>query len=439
MKGSLMERKYPLEGLKVVDFTWVLAGPSLTRMLADHGAEVIKIERPSGDIARDVIPFRNDVRGKNLSGYYNNINRSKYAVVINLADPRGKELAFGLIKRADVLVENFTVGVMERLGLGYEEVAGVKPDIIYVSCAPCGQTGPYKHYVAFGPNLQAIAGSTYLMSFPGHEPAGFGWSYSDYAGTWPAQFALMSALHHRKKTGKGQYIDVSQLEGNCLLHGTGMLDYFVNGRAAQPTGNRLPHRGIVPHGAYPCKGEDRWCVISIFTEGQWTSFCRATGNPGWIDDPRFATLQARSRNTDVLDGLIGQWTAQRTREEVMETLQNEGVAAGMVQSSRDLMEKDPQMREYGFFKEMDHPEIGRIAYENVPFTMSETPGEARWPAPLLGQHNEYVFGELLGLSGEQIQRLTEDKVIAPDLEAGLTVAGISVSTEDLDDMTKLEK
>ena len=433
-----MERKYPLTGLKVVDFTWVLAGPSLTRMLADHGAEVIKIERPAGDIARDVIPFRNNVRGKNLSGYYNNINRSKYGVVINLADPRGKDLAFRLIKRADLLVENFTVGVMERLGLGYEAVREVKPDIIYVSCAPCGQTGPYRDFVSFGPNLQAIAGSTYLMSFPGHEPAGFGWSYSDYAGTWPGQFGIMAALHHKKKTGQGQYIDVSQLQGNCVLHGTGFLDYFVNKRAAEPMGNRLPHRAAVPHGAYQCKGDDRWCVISVFNEKEWQAFCRAAGKQAWIEEARFSTLEARTRNMDELDGLIGEWTIDHTPEEVMEIMQNAGVAAGVVQNSMDLMEKDPQMKEYNFFKEMDHPEIGRIAYENVPFKLRSAPGEARWPAPSLGQHNEYVFGEILGLSKEEIQKLTDDKVITPDLEAGMTLAGVDIPAEDLDEMTRLK-
>lgn len=434
-----MERKYPLEGLKVVDFTWVLAGPSLTRMLADHGAEVIKIERPAGDISRDAIPFRNNVRGKNLSGYYNNINRSKYGVVINLADPRGKDLAIGLIKRADLLVENFTVGVMERLGFGYEAVKKLKSDIIYLSCAPCGQTGPYKDYLSFGPNLQALAGSTHLMSFPDHEPAGFGWSYSDYAGTWPGQLALMAALHHRKKTGVGQYIDLSQLESNCMLHGTGFLDYFVNNRAAQPTGNRLPHRAAVPHGAYPCKGDDRWCVISVFSENEWQAFCQAAGKSEWIQDKKFSTLEARTKNMDELDGLIGEWTTNHTPKDVMEIMQGAGVAAGMVQSSKDLAETDHQMKEYNFFKEMDHPEIGRVAYENVPFKLMDTPGEARWPAPTLGQDNEYVFGEILGLSKEEIQKLEEDDVITPDLEAGLTIAGIQVSSEDLDDMVKMEK
>jgi crotonobetainyl-CoA:carnitine CoA-transferase CaiB-like acyl-CoA transferase len=434
-----MERKYPLQGLRVVDFTWVLAGPGLTRMLADHGAEVIKVERPSGDIARDTIPFRNNVRGKNLSGYYNNVNRSKYGVVIDLKDPRGKDLALDLIKRADVIVENFTVGVMERLGLGYEAVKKVKPDIIYLSCAPCGQTGPYKDYLSFGPNLQALAGSTYLMSFPNHEPSGFGWSYSDYAGTWFGQMCLMAALHKRRKTGEGQYIDLSQLEGNCMLHGTAILDYFVNNRAAQPSGNRLPHRAAVPHGAYPCKGDDRWCVISVFNEKDWQAFCNAIEKSEWITDHRFSSLTARTQNMDELDDLIGKWTICHEPEKVMAILQNAHIAAGVVQNSRDLMEKDAQMKEYHFFKEMDHPEIGRIAYENVPFTLSDTPGEARWPAPLLGQDNAYVFGEILGRSEEEINELLKDGIIKPDLEAGMIFGGVEIKSENLDDALTMKE
>jgi crotonobetainyl-CoA:carnitine CoA-transferase CaiB-like acyl-CoA transferase len=246
----------------------------------------------------------------------------------------------------------------------------------------------------------------------------------------------MAALHHKKKTGQGQFIDVSQLESNCMLHGASFLDYFVNKRAAEPTGNRLPHRAAVPHGAYQCKGDDRWCVISVFNEKEWQAFCKAAGKPAWIEEARFSTLEARTRNMDKLDRLIGEWTIDRTPEEVMEIMQKAGVAAGVVQNSKDLIEKDPQMKEYNFFKEMDHPEIGRIAYENVPFKLRNAPGEARWPAPCLGQDNEYVFGELLGLSKEEIQKLTDDKIITPDIGAGLSVAGVKVDAEDLDKIAK---
>ncbi|MCK4722083.1 MAG: CoA transferase, partial [Dehalococcoidia bacterium] len=264
-----MERKGALDGIRVIDFTRVLAGPGAVRMLADHGAEVIKLEIVTGEVARYVVPARYNVTGINSSGYYNNINRNKLGATINLADPRGAELAKRLVKTADVVVENFSAGVMDRLSLGYEALKQVKPDIIMVSMPGFGQTGPYKTYASYGPTLQAVGGITYLTALPDHEPAGFGYSYSDYSGGWPTQFAILAALHRRRKTGKGLFIDVSQMEALCVLYGASMLDYSVNERVAKPTGNRLPHRGAAPHGAYACKGEDRWCVISVFSEEEW--------------------------------------------------------------------------------------------------------------------------------------------------------------------------
>ena len=412
-----MERKGALDGIRVIDFTRVLAGPGAVRMLADHGAEVIKLEIVTGEVARYVVPARYNVTGINSSGYYNNINRNKLGVTINLADPRGAELAKRLVKTADVVVENFSAGVMDRLGLGYEALKQVKPDIIMVSMPGFGQTGPYKTYASYGPTLQAVGGITYLTAFPDHEPAGFGYSYSDYSGGWPTQFAILAALHRRRKTGKGLFIDVSQMEALCVLYGASMLDYSVNERVAKPTGNRLPHRAAVPHGAYRCKGKDRWCVISVFGEEEWQAFSRALGNPAWTQDEKFSTLLARTAHMDELDRLIEEWTIKRTPEKVTEIMQRAGVAAGVVQNSRDLFESDPQLKHYQFFKEMEHPVIGVVSYENVPFKLSETPGELRRPAPLLGQHNEYAFGELLGMSKEEIAKYTEEGVIGtPQLD-----------------------
>jgi len=411
-----MEGKGALDGIRVIDFTRVLAGPGASRMLADHGAEVIKLEVVTGEVARFVIPARDNVPGINRSGYYNNINRNKLGVTINLADPRGAELAKRLVKTADVVIENFSAGVMDRLGLGYQALKEVKPDIIMVSMPGFGQTGPYKTYASFGPTLQAVAGMTYLTAFPDHEPAGFGYSYSDYTGGWPAQYAILAALHRRRKTGKGLFIDVSQMEALCALYGASMLDYSVNKRVAKPIGNRLPHRDAAPHGAYRCKGEDRWCVISVFSEEEWQAFSKALGNPPWTKDERFSTLLARTEHMDELDRLIEEWTIERTPEEVLEIMQRAGVAAGVIQNSRDMFESDPQLKHYQFFKEMEHPVIGRIAYENVPFKLSETPGELRRPAPRLGEHNDYVFGELLRMSKEEIAKYTEEGVLGtPDL------------------------
>jgi len=411
-----MERKGALDGIRVIDFTRVLAGPGAVRMLADHGAEVIKLEVVTGEVARFVIPLRDNIPGINRSGYYNNINRNKLGATINLADPRGKELVKRLVKMADVVVENFSAGVMDRLGLGYEALREVKPDIIMVSMPGFGKTGPYRTYASYGPILQAVGGITYLTAVADGEPAGFGYSYSDYSGGWPTQFTILAALHRRRRTGKGLFIDVSQMEALCVLYGAGMLDYSVNKRAAKPTGNRLPHRAAAPHGAYRCKGDDRWCVISVFSEQEWQAFSRAIGNPAWTREERFSSLLARSEHMDELDRLVEEWTVKRTPEQVMKTMQRAGVAAGVVQNSRDLFESDPQLKHYEFFKEMEHPVLGSVAYENVPFKLSETPGELRRPAPLLGQHNDYVFGGLLGMSKEEMASYTEEGVIGtPDL------------------------
>ncbi len=409
MKGAL-------DGIRVIDFTRVLAGPGAARMLADHGAEVIKIEVVGGEVARYVIPAKDNVMGINRSGYYNNINRNKLGVTLNLADPRGAELAKRLVATADVVIENFSAGVMDRLGLGYEALKKVKPDIIMVSMPGFGQTGPYKTYASYGPTLHAVAGMTYLTAFPDHEPAGFGYSYSDYTGGWPAQYCILAALHRRRKTGKGLFIDVSQMEALCALYGAAMLDYSVNKRAAQPTGNRLPHRSAAPHGAYRCQGEDRWCVISVFSEEEWHAFCQAMGNPDWVRDEKFSTLLGRAEHMDELDRLIEEWTKERTAEEVMKLLQRAGVAAGVVQNSRDLFESDPQLKHYQFFKEMEHPVIGRAAFENVPFKLSKTSAELRRPAPRLGEHNEQVLSQLLCMSQEEIAKYVEEGVIGtPDL------------------------
>lgn len=337
MKGAL-------DGIRVIDFTRVLAGPGAARMLADHGAEVIKIEVVTGELARLVIPHHDNIFGINRSGYFSNTNRNKLGVTINLSDPRGVELARRLVETANVVIENFSAGVMDRLGLGYEALRAVKPDIIMVSMPGFGQTGPYRTYASYGPTLQAIAGITYLTAFPDHEPAGFGFSYSDYTGGWPAQYAILAALHRRRKTGKGLFVDVSQMEALCALYGASVLDYVINKRAAKPAGNRLPHRGAAPHGAYRCRAEDRWCVISVFSETQWQAFCGAIGSPDWCTEERFSTLLGRTEHMDELDSLIGKWTQERTAEEVVDIMQHAGVAAGVVQNSRDLFGKQPPVK-----------------------------------------------------------------------------------------------
>ncbi|MDY6843591.1 MAG: CoA transferase [Thermodesulfobacteriota bacterium] len=406
-----MNGKNALEGLRILDFTWVLAGPGAVRYLADHGAQVIKVERiGEGDIGRRVMPFREGVRGVNLSGYYNNINRGKLGITVNLADPRGIDVIKKLVRISDVVVENFTADVMTRLGLNYDVLKEIKSDIIMISMAGCGHSGAYRDYTCFGPTLQALSGITCLMGTPDRDPVGFGFSYSDFTGGWAGVLAILQALHYRKRTGQGQWVDVSQLETLCALMGPGMLDYSVNKRDATRMGNRLPWGNAAPHGAYRCKGDDRWCVISVFNDTQWRSFCRAIGNPEWTKEEKFSTVISRSENADELDRFVEKWTIQYTDKEVMETLQKAGIAAGRVQNSKDLVEDDPQIQHRDFFQEIEHPEIGRVGYEGVSFKLSDTPGYPHGPAPLLGRHNDIVFGEFLGMSKEEIEHYKAEGV-----------------------------
>lgn len=399
-----------LENLTVLDFTWVLAGPGAVRYLADHGARVIKIERKgTGDIARHVLAFPDDERGMNRSGYFNNINRGKLSITLNITDPRGIEVVKKLARISDLVFENFTRGVMKRHGLDYEALKEVKPDIIMVSMSPAGHSGPYKDYVSFGPTLQALSGITYLTGFPDRDPVGFGYSYSDFTGGWGGVIPVLAALHHRNKTGEGQWIDAGQLLPLIALMGPGLLDYSVNKRGATRLGNRLPWSYGAPHGAYPCQGDDRWCVISVFDDKEWKGFCEAIGNPAWARDEKFATEVSRAENVDELDRLVEEWTRERTDYEVMEVMQQHGVAAGVVQNSQDLIERDPQMKHRGFYVYLDHPELGVLGYEGVTFKLSETPGKPRRP-PLYGEYNDYVYGEILGMSKEEIEHYTAEEV-----------------------------
>jgi crotonobetainyl-CoA:carnitine CoA-transferase CaiB-like acyl-CoA transferase len=398
------------EKLRVLDLTWVLAGPGAVRYLADHGAQVIKVERQIiGDIGRHVLAFKDDERGINRSGYYNNINRGKLSITLNLADPRGVEVIKDLVRISDVVFENFSSGVLERRDLHYEALKEIKPDIIMVSMSAAGHSGPYKDYVSFGPTLQALSGITYLTGFPDRDPVGFGYSYSDFTGGWGGVIPVLAALHHRNKTGEGQWIDAGQLIPLIALLGPGLLDYSVNKRGATRLGNRLPWGYGAPHGAYPCQGDDRWCVISVFNDREWQGFSEAIGNPAWTRDERFATAASRAGNADELDRLVAEWTKERTDQEVMEVMQKHGVAAGVVQNAQDLIERDPQMKHRGFFVYLEHPEVGMLGHEGVTFKLSETPGSLR-RAPLLGEYNDFVYGEILGMSKETIEHYTAEGV-----------------------------
>jgi benzylsuccinate CoA-transferase BbsF subunit len=372
-----------LKDIKILDFTWVLAGPYATRILADFGAEVIKIQPLLPQEQEDAF----------ARGYENTWNRSKRGITLNMTKPEGVTIAKKLAGLSDAVVENFTPRVMANWGLDYENLKKIKPDIIMLSLSTMGNSGPQKDYTGFGPTVQAFSGLTHLTAYPDGPPLGPGTAYADHVAALFACLALLGALEQRRRTGEGRYIDISQVEAMASLLG----DAFV------PTEEPL-------QGVYGSKGEDRWCAISVSTDQEWQSFKKALGNPPWAEEKRFATFASRLENKKALDKLIGEWTQQRTPEEVMAILQEQGVAAGVVQSARDLAH-DPQLRQRGFFVELDHPELGRTISDASPIRLSATPPQYRQAAPLPGQDNEYVYGELLGLTEAEMTRLKEQGVI----------------------------
>ncbi|MBN1847805.1 MAG: CoA transferase [Deltaproteobacteria bacterium] len=401
-----------LDGVRVIDFTWALAGPFATRMLGDHGAEIIKIERQDGDLTRRVPPFP-ERSGVNRGGYFNNHNRNKYGMKLNMKDPRGAEIAKKLISKSQVVVENFGSGIFERWGFGYEELCKVKPDIILVSMPGFGHSGPYRDQIGYGQTLQAFSGWFDLTGYPGHPPSGFSFAFSDYLSGGFAAVMTLAALKQWRKTGEGCYIEIPQFEVLVSMLGTNFLDYFVNHRAPGRSGNSLPPhvRAAAPHGAYPCKGEDRWCVITLFTDEDWQAFCKAIGTPPWTRESKFTTILGRLENAEELNERVGSWTLNHTPDEVMSILQNAGVAAGAVREIRDLVDMDPQMKHFGFYVEAEHAELGKRLFENTAFRLSDTPGKINWAAPLLGEHMDFVCKEILGMTEDEINQYIIDGVL----------------------------
>ncbi len=386
-----------MKNIRILDFTWVLAGPYATRMLADFGAEVIKVQ-----------PLAPEVQGKFDRGYYNTWNRNKLGVTLNPDKPQGLALAKELVGICDAVVENFTPRVMANWGLDYENLKKLKPDIIMLSMSAMGNTGPWRDYVGFGPTVQAFSGITCLTSYPGKPPSGLGYSYADHTAGLVAVLALLGALEHRRRTGEGQYIDVSEVEAVSGLMGSAILEYAVSGRPPEAPGNGSAR--AAPYGVYRCQGDDRWCAIAVFSDEEWQGFKRALGNPAWVEDNRFTTVSGRLDNADELDRLVEGWTGGHTAEEVMALLQGQGVAAGVVQDAGDLA-NDPQLKARDFFIELGHPGTGKTISDATPIRLSENPARYVRLAPASGQDNDYVYKKLLLMSDDELTGLRRQGVI----------------------------
>ncbi len=387
-----------LSGIRVLDFTRVLAGPYATRLLADFGAEVIKVQPQVAPEAEDVF----------ARGYYQTWNRNKRGITLNLDKPEGIALAKRLAAISDIVVENFTPRVMANWGLDYASLGRVKPDIIMLSMSVMGSSGPWRNYGGFGATVQAFSGITELTTYPGKPPLGPGFSYADHVAGLYGTLAVLSALEYRQKTGEGQYLDLAEAEAMSSLLGDAILDYTAYGHEVAPVGNTSPQ--AAPHNVYPCRGEDRWCAIAVLNDADWQRFKKALGSPPWTEKERFAKLTGRLRNTAELDDRISDWTKEHTAEEVMNLLQEYGVTSGVVQDAGDLL-NDPQLKARGFFVELDHPELGRIISDAVPIKLSQSQAQYHSVAPAPGQDNDYVYRQLLGMTKNEISTLRESGII----------------------------
>ncbi len=392
-----------LEGDKVLDLTWSGAGPLAIQYLGNFGATVVHVETKKRlDMTRRSGPFEGGEPDPDRSGCFMDFNPSKYGITLDLNNSRGLEVARKLVAWADVLGENFTPGVIARWGLDYEHVRAIRPDIIYFSSSARGQTGPHARHRSFGNHLVSLAGFTELAGWPGRQPLALDSPYTDYITPRLAAAAIIAALDHRRRTGQGLYIDLSQMEGGLQYLAPLVLDYTVNQRVATRAGNRCDY--AAPHGVYPCMGQDRWLAIAVFTHEEWVALAQVMGDATLVDDPRFVTLLARKRHEDELDAIIADWTKGQVAHELMPRLQEAGVSAGVVQSLEDL-HSDPQLKHRGHFVRLKHRAIGVYSSDGSPMKLSKTPGGPRFAAPCLGEHNQYVLKEILGYTGQETAEL----------------------------------
>lgn len=407
----MSERKLPLDGIKVADFSWFGAGPICAENLGRFGATVVRVESEAHiDGLRGVNPFATGKTGYNVSGYFNNYNAGKLDLTLNLGTNVGKQLALKLIAWCDIFLTNQTGRMIERWGFEYQELVKVNPTIIAAYQPMQGSDGPHKDFFGFGQVLNAITGYNELSGFPHRPPMGLGTNYPDYViNPGHTLIAILAALRYRKRTGKGQRIELAQIESSIAPLAPAVMVYTSNGRVQTRAGNRLPYAS--PHGAFRCKDdawdgkpEERWLAFGVFGDAQWGALGEAmgAGQAAWASDAKFATLDARKQHEDELEAHITEWTREHTAEELMALLQSKGVPAGVVQNARDVLEADDHLKARGYYQYLDHPETGRSAYDGAPFVMSKTPGTLRSPAPLLGQDNEYVCKEILGLSDDEI-------------------------------------
>jgi len=399
--------KLPLEGIRVVELTTGAAGPTVARVLCEFGAEVIRCEtRLRGDGHRG-----EDPKLWNKKPDFMKLQRGKKSFTVNMQTEKGRNLVKELVKKSDVLVENFGLGILEKWGFDWPQLKEINPQCVLIRVKGMGCTGPHAADLTYGPNVGNTMGTTYLWNYPDAttataEPRT---QHPDFMGGVTGAFAVVLALIQRKKTGRGQWIDSAQLEIGASLLGPKYLEYSANHREPRPEGNRSLI--AAPYGPYQCKGNDRWCVIAVYNEDEWDRFVSLLEKSGLKRNEKFATHLGRVRHKEELDKRITSWTLQRDPYEVMETLQGIDVCAAVVQDVEDQFKRDKQYAATGFLVNTTEPEAGDVVTENVPMRLSETPGKVRGPAPLMGEHTHEIAKNLLGLSDAEIGKLEEEKVL----------------------------
>ncbi|GIW06848.1 MAG: CoA transferase [Dehalococcoidia bacterium] len=397
--------RLPLDGIRVIDLSWIAAAPLATRLLALFGAEVIRIETATHpDSSRRLPtarPSGND--SLNASGMWNNLNPGKASIALDLTKPESVRLLERLIQTADVLVDNFGVDPFPKWGLSRARLRELRPDLIIARASVMGRSGPRQHFIGLGYTIGAAAGHNSITGFPNDPPVGACIAHPDYScNPYHLALGILAALHYRRRTGVGQTIDLSQHESTVCWVGVEAMEYAVNGAVPGPCANRSPD--AAPHGAYPTQGEDAWIAIACRTDLEFAALANAMGQPRLADDTRFRTLADRKRHEDDLDQIVAEWTVAQPARDLAERLQSLGVPAGPVQSHRDLVECDAQLRWLGHFLRVEHPEVGIRLADGPPIRLTETPGRIRRPAPLLGEDTERLLRDLAGADDDEIVR-----------------------------------
>ena len=436
-------RPLPLSGVRVIDFTNAVAGPTASFILGDMGAAVIKIESPT---ARSPNAHGTPLRAADLPDrpwnrmhHFNELNRSKLGVVLDSGHPAGREAFLYLATVSDVLIENFAPRVMGNLGIDYPAVAAVRPDIIYISMPAFGKSGPYRNRISYGPGIDAMSGLSHLTGYVGSPPMKPGNFYCDQNAGLLGAFAALAALRHRDRTGEGQYVELAMIEGELQLLAGALLDVQMNGRVQTRTGNR--DTSMAPHGVYPTRStergtrsvsdaagasalraprsalEDSWVAIAVGSDAEWQALCGVIGRPELADDPRFADVVSRYRNQEEADAIIAAWTAERDHHEAMRRLQAAGVRAGAALAMRELYE-DPHVRARRVLVPTTHPEMGPMPHTRVAFRLSAAPAAGpQRPAPCFGEHNDPVLSGLLGLSLGRVEEMEAGGVVTDTPQA----------------------